>query len=372
MRETPARQCADDSIGPDYVADSPAMKDVFARVERIADAPAPVLITGPSGAGKEIVARALHTKSSRSDRAFVAINCGALTPSLVESELFGHIKGAFTGATAARQGAFEEAHGGTLFLDEVGELPLDLQPKLLRVLETSCVRRVGSTVETPVDVRVVTATHRDLRKLVDQGKFREDLYHRLVVLYVPIPSLRRRPEDILPLARLFLDRNAGPGARRLDPDAERALMAYRWPGNVRELRNVMMRAAVMTRGDYIRSSDLEFSENIFATVQSVHGAPRPPQHAARPAPLAPPPSAITARGYHPAPPTTPRHNADSAHLGFDSFALDPDTRTRLVRVLESCGHNRAKAARQLGIAKSTLHYRLQRAGIPLKSSRRSA
>ena len=227
------------------VAAAPSMLAVLADVDRLAHLPWPVLVLGETGVGKEHVARALHDRGNRSDGPFVALNGGGLPRELIESELFGHEKGAFTGALRARRGAFERAHGGTLFLDEVAELPLDLQTRLLRVLETWEVRRVGGEAVRRVNVRLVCATHDDLRAAVRANRFRSDLFYRIHRFVVAVPPLRERREDIEPLCRHFLERiGAEIGARRLGDEAAARLCGYRWPGNVRELRNVLELAAV--------------------------------------------------------------------------------------------------------------------------------
>ena len=229
----------------DLVVESNLMLSVMAQVERLAALPWPVLVCGETGVGKEHVARALHERGPRRKGPFVPLNGGGLPRELIESELFGHEKGAFTGAVRARRGAFEEAHGGTLFLDEVAELPADLQTRLLRVLETWHVRRVGGESARRVDVRLVCATHRDLRAMVHEGRFRPDLYYRIHRLVVEVPPLRARAGDIAPLARHFIRRMESElGERQLDPHALERLRRYPWPGNVRELRNVLELAAV--------------------------------------------------------------------------------------------------------------------------------
>jgi DNA-binding NtrC family response regulator len=234
------------------VAESAQMRAVLALVERVAPAPHPVLLTGESGTGKEVIARAIHARSGRGP--FVAVNCGAVPEPLIEAELFGHEKGAFTGADRDKAGLVEAAHGGTLFLDEIGELPVAVQPALLRVLERGEVRRVGATQARHFDVRIVAATNRDLEDEMRAGRFRDDLYWRLNVLPVELAPLRERPADVRALARRFLD-EAG-CQWPLEPAAEALLAAYAWPGNVRELRNAMQRAATLATGPVIRAADL--------------------------------------------------------------------------------------------------------------------
>lgn len=234
------------------VAVSPAMLDVLTLARRVAPSPHPVLLTGESGTGKEIVAHAIHDLSRRGP--FVVVNCGAIPTQLIEAELFGHERGAFTGADRERTGLIEAAHGGTLFLDEIGELPIALQPALLRFVETGEVRRIGATQLRRFDVRVVAATHRDLESEMSEGRFREDLYWRLNVLSVDVTPLRNRPEDVLPLAHHFL-RESG-ASRPIAAATATLLTSYAWPGNVRELRNAMQRAATLSSGDAIEPSDL--------------------------------------------------------------------------------------------------------------------
>jgi DNA-binding NtrC family response regulator len=242
----------------EVVAESEAMKAVLDLVDRAAPSRAPVLIVGESGVGKEIVARRLHFGSDRIARPFVAVNCKALAESVLESELFGHEKGAFTGAVAAHAGCFERAHRGTLFLDEIAEVSSSFQGKLLRVLQEGEVQRVGGDAPRKVDVRVVSATNRDLRAEIAAGRFREDLFFRLDVIRVSIPPLAERKEDVLPLARFFLDREARASGRefRLSREAEEALLAHDWPGNVRELSNAIERASILGRGDEVLAEDL--------------------------------------------------------------------------------------------------------------------
>jgi DNA-binding NtrC family response regulator len=241
------------------IGDSSALRSVRALVRRVADTEATVLIQGETGTGKELVARSVHALSRRRSGPFVAVNCAAITPTLLESELFGHTRGAFTDAKEARTGLFVQANGGTLFLDEIGELPLDMQPKLLRAVQERRVRPVGSDHELPVDVRIVAATHRVLEDLVAEGAFREDLYYRLGVVRIDVPALRERPGDILRLSVRFLEQfaaAAGRPAPRLSKEATDKLVAYPWNGNVRELENCMEHVMAMGRGEQVELDDL--------------------------------------------------------------------------------------------------------------------
>jgi DNA-binding NtrC family response regulator len=294
------------------VAESPAMQAVLRRVHDFAQADAPIVILGESGTGKEVVARAAHASSPRRARPFVAVNVAALPGELLESELFGHARGAFTGAGADKQGLFEAAAGGTLFLDEIAEMPLPLQAKLLRAVEGGEVRRVGETRAFGVDVRFVCATHRDLEQRVRAGQFREDLYYRLKVLVVRLPPLRERPEDVLPLARRFLseERRPGPG---FSPASERALLAYPWPGNVRELSNAVRHAAALARGGAIG-----------------------PEHL---------PDELRAPPGRPAPAV--------------GRTLAEVERAHVLHVLEACGGSQVEAAKVLGIGRNTLWRKLR-------------
>lgn len=250
----------------------PAMHELFATIKNVAETDATVLIRGESGSGKELVARAIHQESKRRQGPFVAINCAALTPTLLESELFGHKKGAFTGADSDRSGVFQQAHQGTLFLDEVAEIPLPLQAKLLRVLQEKTFVPVGGSKPISVDVRVISATHRALREEVKAGRFREDLMFRLRVVPLFLPSLRERPKDIEFLLKLFIARQNEKGPRKIEeiePEALSALEAYHWPGNVRELQNVVSYLFAVGRGATLRRAEL-------------------PQEVTTPAPLGPP------------------------------------------------------------------------------------
>jgi len=251
-----ARSC--ESVETLLLGSSPAMAQTRALVNRVAKRNASILVTGPSGSGKERVARALHAESDRRDGPFVAINCGAIPRDLLESELFGHEKGSFTGAHAARSGRFEEAHGGTLFLDEIGDMPHDMQVKLLRVLEERVVERVGGRAPIRVDVRIVSATHRDLAAAIEAGTFREDLYYRLAVFPIELAPLSSRTEDIPQLVAHFLsamdDRRAS--LRFTAPGLAR-LADHDWPGNLRELRNIVERAAILHPGEAIGSAEVD-------------------------------------------------------------------------------------------------------------------
>jgi two-component system response regulator HydG len=259
------------------VGNSGVIREVTRMIDAVAYSATTVLVTGESGTGKELVARALHAKSPRKSHPFVALNCGALTETLLESELFGHVKGAFTGAQRDQKGLFDAADGGTIFLDEIGDIPLSTQVRLLRVLQEGEIKRVGSADSVKVDVRVVAATHRDLPKLVKTGKFREDLFYRLNVINIPLPALRERAEDIPLLAHHFLRRYAerlGKKVRTLSPEAIELLCSHRWPGNVRELENAVERAVVLCRGDSVSPGDLPpaVSGRTAPLVREVHPA----------------------------------------------------------------------------------------------------
>jgi two-component system response regulator HydG len=243
----------------EVIGSSPAMREVQETLIRLSDSDATLILTGESGTGKEVVARAVHQRSRRSAGPFVAINCAAVPEALLESELFGHTRGAFTDAKASRVGLLVEANGGTLFLDEIGDMPSSLQPKLLRALEERSVRPVGGSQDVKFDARVVSATNRDLEALVEKGLFREDLYYRLHVVHVALPPLRARSGDVLQLAQVFLDRcaaRAGKDVRHISAKAAEKLLSYDWPGNVRELRNAIERAVALARFDTLSVDDL--------------------------------------------------------------------------------------------------------------------
>jgi DNA-binding NtrC family response regulator len=308
-----------------------AFRQLMATTERIAGASrVPVLILGESGTGKEHIAQAIHRLSTRADGPWVTLNCSALPEGLLEAEMFGHEKGAFTDARQARKGLLELADGGTLFLDEIGDLSLALQPKLLRAIETQTFRRIGSQKETRVDVRFVAATHRDLSGMVAQGSFRQDLYYRLNVGTIEVPPLRERREDILALAEHFVARfspTIGCAGVSLGEDVRRSLQAYRWPGNVRELRNVVERALILCSGDKVQLQQL--------------------------------PREVVAAG-----------GADTAVAGALAVSLDEDLslasfeRQHIQRVLDLCRGNKTRAAELLGISRLTLRNRLRAIGLP--------
>jgi two-component system response regulator PilR (NtrC family) len=313
--------------GHDLVGHSPGMRRVLDVVQRIAGARTTVLITGESGTGKERVARAIHEASDRRDKPFIVVNCGAIPDTLIDAELFGHEKGAFTGAVSHRLGLFREAEGGTLVLDEIAELPLALQVKLLRVLQERKVRGVGSAAEVPVDVRVLAATNRNVENDVRDGRFRQDLYYRLNVIRIEVPALRERAEDIRPLAHYFLQRCAaeqGKDIRTLSPDALRALERYSFPGNVRELENVIERSVALAAGPTIGLGDLP---------AELSGA------ASRPTPSL---VALPDEGC----------NVDEI--------LGEMERRLVLQALERSGGVRTQAAKLLGVTLRSLRYRLQK------------
>ena len=253
---------------------SAAMRRIAEMLPRFASRTGSVLLTGESGVGKEIVARALHRLRAPDEKApFIAVNCGALTETLIEAELFGHEKGAFTGALKTRKGFFEQANGGTLFLDEIGDMPLPMQVRLLRVIQERKIVRVGGDGEIPVEINLVCATHNDLLRMVEAGQFREDLYYRINVIHIAIPPLRERKEDILWLAQVFLDTQSDHGAvrRSLHPLAEQALLDYPWPGNVRELKNCIERASIISRQPTLTAQSLFESAMQFDNVPDMKG-----------------------------------------------------------------------------------------------------
>jgi two-component system response regulator PilR (NtrC family) len=302
---------------------SPAMQKVRELIERVARSQAPVHITGESGSGKELAARLIVQSGSRGDKPVIAVNCGAIPETLMESEFFGYRKGAFTGADKDRDGFFQAADGGTLFLDEVADLPLTMQVKLLRAIQEKRVRKVGATAEDAVDVRIISATHRDLAELVQQGKFRQDLYYRLNVIQIQMPSLRELREDIAAIAQQALERLRAGAPVRFSDEALRALQAYDFPGNVRELENVVERALALCSGGAITAEDLQL------------------------VPIA------QAR-------SKPAELGDKCPL---PEYLDRVERQALLEALQRTGFNRTAAAKLLGLTFRTMRYRMERLGI---------
>ena len=320
----PAQDCGDGQAGQpqmhddgELVSGSEAMRQVFKRIGLAADSDATVLVLGETGTGKELVARALHRNSARAERPFVAVNCAAIPADLMESELFGHVKGAFTGAVSDRAGRFREAQGGTLFLDEVGDMPLPTQAKILRALQEREITPVGASRALPVNVRIIAATHRDLPDAVRQGRFREDLWYRLQVVPVHLPPLRERLGDVLLLAEHFLRLLGGDSPKRLSAAAARLLLAHSWPGNVRELRNAMERAAILSHGPVIDAEHIGL------------------QTAAAPTP-----------------------GLDIDWEGPMAQAVAHLEREMIVRALAATAGNRAEAARRLGLSRQQLYRKL--------------
>ncbi|HVO30645.1 MAG TPA: sigma 54-interacting transcriptional regulator [bacterium] len=319
-REERALPRATATVFEGMVGHGPRMREVFSLLEAVAASDAPVLVLGESGTGKELAARAIHNRSHRATRTYLALNAGAISPTLVESELFGHEKGAFTGADRRRQGAFERASGGTLFLDEVGELSLEVQTKLLRVLETGELQRVGGSDPVKADVRLVAATHRDLAGMVKEKKFREDLFFRLYVVPVRLPPLRERAEDIPQMVAYLLASMNPPGKpREITPAAMKKLRGHTWPGNVRELKNTLQRAQIFARDGAIDVPHVVF---------------------------------------------TPLSISDEAARG----PLADAEREAVLAALRKAGGNRRRAAEELGVARSTLFEKLKRYGISTQAS----
>ena len=321
------------------VGTSAAMQEVYKSIGKAALSDATILILGDTGTGKEVVARAIHENSSRRDQPFVAVNCGALPENLVESELFGYVRGAFTGADGDRQGWFEAADGGTLFLDEVGELPPAAQVKLLRVLDSHTIERLGSIKSIELDVRVVAATNRDLSQAIAQGQFRDDLFYRLAVIQIHLPPLCERPEDVLPLARHFLWLLApGGSAPPISQEAAEALSRYTWPGNVRELRNAVEHARTLSGNGPILPHHL-------------------PEAVRRPAASGGVASDVQARAE------VYVAGIQSADGTLYSSAIEPVERALIRRVLAETGGNQSLAAERLGVHRNTLRNKLKQFGL---------
>jgi two-component system response regulator PilR (NtrC family) len=343
----------------DLIGNTPPMRAVASLVKRIGPTDSTVLISGESGTGKELVARAVHYGSLRADQPFVAVNCGAFTETLLESELFGHVKGAFTNAIADRKGVFESADRGTLFLDEVGELTPPTQVKLLRVLETRTFKPVGSTRDMRVDVRFITATNRNLRQMVEEGQFREDLYYRLNVIPVELPPLRERKDDIPLLAGQFLARFAKRMNRTMtgiDDAVINRLLEYSWPGNVRELENTIERAVALARGERITLEDLAgpvLGKGVSARLSTSVLAPAPPQL-----------TKVSGTGA-----ILPSGAVELPKEGLDleKYLLDQE-RACITQALDRCDGSLTEAAKLLNMTFRSMRYRVSKLGIerPLK------
>jgi two-component system response regulator PilR (NtrC family) len=337
------------------IGDSSAMQQVRNTITKLARNQAPVYIAGESGVGKELVARLIHEQGPRASGPFVPVNCGAIPSELMESEFFGHRKGSFTGAVADKEGLFQAAHGGTLFLDEVAELPLHMQVKLLRAIQEKAVRPIGAREEIAVDVRILSATHKNLAALVDQGQFRQDLFYRINVIELRVPPLRERRGDVPLLAEFVLRQLAvksGGGAPvRLLPEARQALEDYDFPGNVRELENILERAVAMCDGDRIDASDLMLPQ-------------RPPRHGAEAGAAAHGGSHHAQPAYPPThvPPSAPAAQTPSSELPLDDYISNLE-RTAIMKALEESRYNKTAAARKLGITFRALRYKLKKLGI---------
>ncbi len=328
--------------GDRLIGDSAAMQQVRATIGKLARNQAPVYIAGESGVGKELVARLIHEQGPRASGPFVPVNCGAIPSELMESEFFGHRKGSFTGASTDKEGLFQAAQGGTLFLDEVAELPLHMQVKLLRAIQEKAVRPIGGRDEIPVDVRILSATHKNLGQLVEQGQFRQDLFYRINVIELRVPPLRERRGDVPLLSAFILKALAGKSGEsvgQLSPAARDALDAYDFPGNVRELENILERAMAMCDGAIIDAYDLML-----------------PQRGARPAHDATSPSG------HPAATAASSSAAAGADGGLDDYISNLE-RTAIVKALEESRYNKTAAARKLGITFRALRYKLKKLGI---------
>ncbi len=314
------------------LGDSASMRHIRSTIEKLSRSQAPIYICGESGTGKELVARLIHSKGPRSDNPFVPVNCGAIPAELMESEFFGHRKGSFTGATGDKQGLFQVAAGGTLFLDEVAELPLHMQVKLLRAIQEKAVRPIGAQREVSTDVRILSATHRDLAELVTSGQFRQDLYYRLNVIQLEVPPLRQRSTDIPMLARHFLDRLMRQDRHRtmqLSDEALDALLHYPFPGNVRELENILERATTLCEAEVIRAADLHLP-----MAAGAESGDQPDHQSA----------------------------AGQGDLSLDTY-MDNIEKGVLLQALEQTRYNKTAAARKLGITFRALRYRLKKLGL---------
>ena len=342
---------AGEGTGSRLIGHSQAMQALRAQIGRLARSMAPIAITGESGAGKELAAREIHAQSSRANKPFVAVNCGAIPENLMESEFFGHRKGAFTGAGEERDGFFQAANGGTLMLDEVADLPLAMQVKLLRAIQERRVRKIGATLEEPVDVRIISATHKDLAKCVETGVFRQDLFYRLNVIELALPPLRERLDDLPVLANAILARLAGPGGASLGPGVLDALRAYSFPGNVRELENVLERALAFANDGVIQVEDLSLKA---ARVAEPARVEPPPVVATPPAPPMPAAAPVAPEAMPLGPASLPSN--------LPAY-LEQVERDIIQRALQQTQFNRTKTASLLGISVRQLRYQMQKLDI---------
>ena len=359
------------------IGQSAAMQALRAQIARLARSQAPIAINGESGSGKELAAREIHAQSARAGKPFVAVNCGAIPEALMEAEFFGYRKGAFTGATDERDGFFQAANGGTLMLDEVADLPLAMQVKLLRAIQERRVRKIGATAEEPVDVRIISATHKDLAKCVETGSFRQDLFYRLNVIELTLPPLRERLDDLPLLVDAILARLAGPGNARLGPGVLDALRGYAFPGNVRELENVLERALAFADDGVIEAGDLLLKGARLgdAAVVPQGGAAAPAAHVPRadaPASAAVPvvapalasagPAAAPESAPPPSPSALPPLPADALPSNLPDY-LSQVERDIILRALNQTQFNRTQAASLLGISVRQLRYQMQKLDI---------
>ena len=330
---------AQDALDQGMIGSAPVIQTLRQQISRLARSQAPVHIHGESGSGKEVVARLIHNNGPRATGAFVAVNCGAIPPELMESELFGHVKGSFTGASQDKVGLFQAASGGTLFLDEVADLPLTMQVKLLRAIQEKTIRPVGASEEQHTDIRLLSATHKDLANEVETGKFRQDLYYRINVIDVRVPSLRERLEDVPALTKNILTRigtENGTAESRLENSAVNALNNYTFPGNVRELENILERALALSEGDSITADDLQFSS---ATTRDP----------------------VSSQDEN-------SERSDKAHESHNAYGdlegyLEDIEREMISRALEQCRWNKTETAKMLGISFRSLRYRQKKLGL---------
>jgi len=338
-----------DKVDDLIIGNSAAIQNLKRLIERVARSSASVIISGPSGSGKEMVAQAIHAASPRADQPWVALNCGAIPAELIESELFGHEKGSFTGATARRIGRFEEAHQGTLFLDEIGDMRFDMQVKLLRVLEDGIISRIGGTASRPVDVRIISATHQDIEEAIAKNQFREDLYFRLGVVPIRVPDLASRVEDIPLLLKHFQNGKRAIGKMRFDQSAIARLMEHAWPGNVRELRNVFERAGVLFTGQTIGRVEVDELLNL----NGRRGIPAARLQAAREEPLAVAPVMAD-----------PLTSARAEKMPIDlKTLLETMELERIQLALDSADGVISEAARMLTLKRTTLIEKMRKYGV---------